>query len=40
MDVVTAFLHGNLEEELYMRHPKGFEKDNDIGCHLHKALYG
>ena len=39
MDVVTTFLHGDFEE-VYMRQPKGFEKDNDMVCHLHKALYG
>jgi hypothetical protein len=24
MDVKTTFLHGDLEEEIYMKHPKGF----------------
>jgi hypothetical protein len=24
MDVKTVFLHGDLEEEIYMKHPKGF----------------
>jgi hypothetical protein len=24
MDVKTTFLHGNLEEKIYMKQPKGF----------------
>jgi hypothetical protein len=24
MDVKTSFLHGDLEEEIYMKQPKGF----------------
>ena len=41
MDVRTAFLHGNLEEEIYMRQPEGFEsKDPNLVCLLNKSLYG
>ena len=25
MDVKTTFFHGDLNEEIYMRHPEGFE---------------
>ena len=42
MDVKTAFLHGELEEELYMAQPKGFEEPGkeDYACLLKKSLYG
>ncbi|RVW79759.1 Retrovirus-related Pol polyprotein from transposon TNT 1-94 [Vitis vinifera] len=42
LDVKTAFLHGNLEEEIYMKQPEGFvdsEKSNHV-CFLKKSLYG
>ena len=38
-DVKTAFLHGNLEENIYMEQPYGFEIDDRV-CHLQKGLYG
>ena len=42
MDVKTAFLHGDLEEEIYMEQPEGFlEKGKeDYVCRLKKSLYG
>ena len=42
MDVVTAFLNGKLEEELYMRQPDGFVRPGEehLVCKLKKALYG
>lgn len=40
MDVKTAFLNGELKEEIYMRVPEGIKcKDNQV-CKLNKALYG
>ncbi|GKB21668.1 retrovirus-related pol polyprotein from transposon TNT 1-94 [Tanacetum coccineum] len=39
LDVKTAFLHGNLEEVIYMRQPPGYEQGNNV-CLLKKSLYG
>jgi hypothetical protein len=42
LDVKTAFLHGDLEEDIYMDQPEGFivpGKENYV-CKLKKSLYG
>jgi len=41
MDVYNAFLHGDLEEEVYMKPPPGFyPKDEQKVCRLRKLIYG
>ena len=42
LDVKTAFLHGELEEVIYMQPPEGFIKDINTNqvCLLKKSLYG
>jgi hypothetical protein len=40
MDVKTTFLNGDLEEEVYMKQPKGFNDDSQKACKLRKSIYG
>ena len=41
MDVKTAFLNGELEEEVYMRQPEGFISTNKSKvCKLKRSIYG
>jgi hypothetical protein len=41
IDIKTAFLHGDLEETIYMEQPPGYaEGGSMIACKLNKSLYG
>ncbi|GJV43043.1 retrovirus-related pol polyprotein from transposon TNT 1-94 [Tanacetum coccineum] len=42
MDVKTTFLHGDLDKEIYMEQPEGFQVKGkeDYMCRLQKSLYG
>eukprot|EP00253_Pinus_taeda_P007933 PITA_07933 len=42
MDMKIAFVHGDLEEEIYMKQPEGFvvKGKKELVCKLKKSLYG
>jgi hypothetical protein len=41
VDISMAFTHGDLEEEIYMKQPPGFEmKGPEYVCKLIKSIYG
>ena len=42
VEVMSAFLNGDLEEEVYMCQPQGFQVPGreHLVCRLQKALYG
>ena len=42
MDVKTAFLNGNLKEEIYIMQPEGFIAKNQehMVCKLTRSIYG
>jgi Reverse transcriptase (RNA-dependent DNA polymerase) len=42
MDIKTAFLNGNLEDDVYMTQPMDFEDLNNANkvCKLKRSIYG
>ena len=42
MDVVSAFLNGELTEEIYMKQPPGYVQSGkeELVCKLRKSIYG
>ncbi len=42
MDVTTAFLHADIDDEIYIQQPEGFVnvEHPDFVCWLNKSLYG
>ena len=39
MDVNSDFIHGDIQEEIYMNHPEGYTSNTSLVCKLHKSLY-
>ena len=40
IDITSAFLHGELNDEIYMEVPQGIIYSGDKVCKLQRALYG
>ena len=42
MDVTTTFLQGELDSEIYMKHPPGYVDKNKLNhvCKSRKSIYG
>jgi hypothetical protein len=41
VDITSAFTNGDLDEEIYMRQPDGFQQGGpNVVCKLNKSLYG
>ena len=40
LDIKTAFLNGELEEDVWCEQAEGYESGKGLACHLRKSLYG
>ncbi|HBK83011.1 MAG TPA: hypothetical protein DDZ41_05345, partial [Flavobacterium sp.] len=40
MDVTTAFLQGDIEEEIFMEQPEGYHDGSNKVCRLNRSIYG
>ena len=40
MDVKSDFIHGDLQEEIYMKNPEGYTSDPSLVFKMQKSLYG
>ena len=40
MNVKSEFIHGDLQEDIYIQKPEGFIQDPSLVCRLKKSLYG
>lgn len=40
LDTITAFVQGEVKEEIYMNRPEGFDDGTNRVCKLNRALYG
>lgn len=40
MDAVTAFMQGELTDEIYLEQPEGFTDGTNRVCKLHRAING
>ncbi len=41
LDIKTAFLNGDIDEDIYLKQPPGYEEGtSNLVCHLRRALYG
>ena len=40
MNVKSAFMHGDIHQDIYMKHPEGYITDPSLVFKLKKSLYG
>lgn len=40
MDVITAFLQGDLKEEIFMEQPEAYHNGSNLVCKLNRSVYG